>query len=470
MISVGCTAARDGWKRTLVPGFILLAASLFGSGCGGDTAPISGATTQSNAVAPVAVTKEQLGKQLFSDTTLSNPGGMACISCHDPGTGFSFPNSTINEEYGTAPGVTTGRFGERKVPTIAYATYIPVGPPAPNQTLMAYAGGFFWDGRAATLQDQAQFPLLNPAEMANINSTMVAGELANGPNAAAFEQVYGSNVFQSSTPDQILADLSDALSTYESSQEISPFSSKYDAYLKGKAQLTDSEMAGLQLVTGSTTGRPGGPVNYKQAQCVLCHGIPSDPTTGPDLWSNYCYSDIGVPSNPNNPYYKDPGNTAGTAFVDIGLADFIYSLQNLPSGNVGTGSNGRGDFLGLDGAFKAQTLRNVDKRPSPGFVKAYMHNGYFKSLKDVVHFYNTRNLTTVPGEVIDFTQPNPYAGLVGAPLWPAPEYPSGGTFQNPQGLPGSSSAQVGNLGLTDAEENNIVDFLGTLSDGWSPFP
>jgi hypothetical protein len=85
-----------------------------------------------------------------------------------------------------------------------------------------------------------------------------------------------------------------------------------------------------------------------------------------------------------------------------------------------------------------------------------------------VHFYNARNLTTEPGEVIDFTQPNPYANLVGVPLFPEPEYPSPVTMQNPQGLPGSSTNQMGNLGLTDQEENDIVAFLQTLSDGYEP--
>ena len=84
----------------------------------------------------------------------------------------------------------------------------------------------------------------------------------------------------------------------------------------------------------------------------------------------------------------------------------------------------------------------------------------------MVHFYNTRNLTTEPGEVIDFTQKDPYANLVGTPLWPEPEYPSKKTLQNPQGAPGSSDAQVGNLGLTDKEEDHIVAFLKTLSDGY----
>jgi cytochrome c peroxidase len=93
-----------------------------------------------------------------------------------------------------------------------------------------------------------------------------------------------------------------------------------------------------------------------------------------------------------------------------------------------------------------------------------MHNGYFKSLKDVVHFYNTRNLTSKKGEVIDFTKTNPYSGLQGKPLWPAPEFPSAATLQNPSGLPGSPAGQVGNLGLTPQEEDDLVAFLKTLTD------
>ena len=142
--------------------------------------------------------------------------------------------------------------------------------------------------------------------------------------------------------------------------------------------------------------------------------------------------------------------------------------MGLPAGNFGPGSDGQGDFLGINGAFRAQTLRNVDKRPHPSFVKAYMHNGIFKGLKQVVRFYNTRNLTTVPGEVINFTSPDPYGSLVGTPLWPIPEYPSPVSLQNPSGAPGAADVanQVGNLGLTDREEDDLVAFLQTLSDGY----
>ena len=151
-----------------------------------------------------------------------------------------------------------------------------------------------------------------------------------------------------------------------------------------------------------------------------------------------------------------------------------------------------GDTPMFNGLFQAPTVRNVDLRPNPAFVKAYMHNGVFKSLKEVVHFYNTRNLTTsdlpLTGKFatnpIDLTNPTTYAQSLGTrtPIWAPPEvldptsnlvntYMGYVTLNNPTGLPPSVGGQVGNLGLTDAEENDIVAFLQTLSDGFSkPIP
>jgi cytochrome c peroxidase len=103
------------------------------------------------------------------------------------------------------------------------------------------------------------------------------------------------------------------------------------------------------------------------------------------------------------------------------------------------------------------TARDVGLRPKPTFVKAYMHNGYLKSLKEVVHFYNTRDR-------MDYAHP---AAIGGCPpgfiekvnCWPMPE------------VPGTKDMTVGNLGLTDHEEDLIVQFLLTLNDGFTvPFP
>jgi cytochrome c peroxidase len=271
-------------------------------------------------------------------------------------------------------------------------------------------------------------------------------------------------------PAQVIPLIGNALAAWESSTDVIPFSSKYDAWRAGQVQLNPSEFNGLRLATGSTTGRPGGPP-FKSATCVQCHGIPPVPGAVPDLWTSFRFLNTGVPRNPNNPFYTQTNqltnpqgyNPLGVNYLDLGLGDFLYPAKGLSVGNIGLGSNGQGDFLAVNGTFKVPTLRNTDKRPAANFVKAYGHNGVFKSLPQVVHFYNTRNLTTQPGEVIDFTRANPYAGLVGQPLWPPPEYP-GGTLRNPTGAPG----QIGNLGLMPQEEADIVAFLGTLSDAPPP--
>ena len=425
---------------------------------------------------PAAVAN--LGQVLFNDVNLSNPPGQACATCHGIYTGFTFPLQKVNIASGEAPGAVKGRFGNRIPPTVNYAMFLPKGPPNYVAALGAFAGGLFWDGRAVDLTDQATFPFQNPNEMNDTlhnvgDPALVVHNLQYGYNAYLFRLVYGQQIFSQSTA-TIFNLIAQSIAAYESTVELSPFSSKFDQYVRGKASLSSAEMTGLCLVTGSTTGRPGGPAYYKNAQCFLCHSIPQTPGASIDIWTNSCYANIGVPKNPSNPYYtltsqsSDPAgyNTDGTNYIDLGLGGTYYPTLKLPPGNTGKGSNGQGDYLAINGTFKAPTLRNVDKRPMTSFVKCYMHNGYFKDLKTVVHFYNTRNLTSYAGEVIDFTQAKPYAHLKGVPLWPAPEFPSAITLQNASGAVGSANAQVGNLGLTDAEENDIVAFLQTLTDGY----
>jgi cytochrome c peroxidase len=99
----------------------------------------------------------------------------------------------------------------------------------------------------------------------------------------------------------------------------------------------------------------------------------------------------------------------------------------------------------FDGQVRVATLRNVDKRPSPEFVKAYGHNGYFKSLKAIVHFYNTRD-----------TLPRCRSGSPGEQVtcWPAPE------------VAANVDKTCCDLHLTDAQENDLVAFMRTLTDGY----
>jgi len=132
---------------------------------------------------------------------------------------------------------------------------------------------------------------------------------------------------------------------------------------------------------------------------------------------------LGVPKNPLNPFYDAPPkwNRAGKNWIDPGLGGFL-AAAGYP-------------YETEWGKHKVPTLRNVDKRPlsDPAFVKAFGHNGYFKSLKEIVHFYNTRD---VPLE-----------------FWPAPEVEEN-----------INTDELGDLGLTDEEEDAIVAFLQTLSD------
>ena len=432
---------------------------------------------------------ELLGRELFFDTTLSKPAGQACASCHAPEAGFRYPESRTNELFGVANGAIEHRVANRSVPTVSYAAFIPDGPPIAHfagSSMMKplaellFIGGLFWDGRASDLENQATFPFQNPNEMNNLVHDMgspglVVRSVANGAHADLFRRVYGADAFDQST-DVVFADICEAIAAYERTPEVSPFASRFDAYVHGEEELTDDELDGLHLMTGTTNGHTAGPPYRKNAQCITCHGIEDDPANGPSLWTFSCYANIGVPKNRHNPYYaqtdcaSNPAgcNPLGAQYIDLGLGDYIYPLNGLPPGNMGPGSDGHGDYLAANGAFKSPTLRNVDKRPYPEFVKAYMHNGVFKSLKEVVHFYNTRNLTSVPGEVIDFTQSDPYANLRGVPLWPEPEVSSPESLANPDGVAGADGGQVGNLGLTDDEENHIVAFLKTLSDGFVP--
>lgn len=192
------------------------------------------------------------------------------------------------------------------------------------------------------------------------------------------------------------------IAAYEGSPEVIQFSSKFDFVQKGLASFTLQEAWGMELFN-----------NEEKGKCSLCH-----PSQGENpLFTDFSYDNLGVPKNPENPVYKyNPG------FIDPGLGGFL---------------NTRDDYKSLAddnmGKHKVPTLRNVDKRPGNGFVKAYTHNGVFKSLKEVVQYYNTRDVAK----------------------WPSPEVRDN-----------LNTDELGNLGLTDAEEDAIVSFLGTLSDGY----
>ena len=149
------------------------------------------------------------------------------------------------------------------------------------------------------------------------------------------------------------------------------------------------------------------------------------------VFTDHRYHHLGIPPNFNLAHY-------GEAAPDRGLADYTYP-DTAETGHVGH--------------FRTPTLRNVGRREDAGFVKAYMHNGYFKSLEDVVHFYNTALLKLDP---IACPAGTTATEAREQDCWPAPEFDNG--------LQASQLGLMGDLGLSADEEAALVAFLRTLND------
>lgn len=372
-------------------------------------------STSGSSLTPV----EQLGKYLFFDTNLSVNKTMSCATCHAPEVGFVGPVSIVNATSVVYPGAVGTHFGNRKPPTAAYGGNSPVLHYDDAQKL--WVGGMFWDGRAAgwtlgdPLAEQAQGPFLNPLEQSLPNEKLLCIRVANSDYADLFEQVWGDGSLDfNKNVDRTYEYIARSIAAYERSAEVNPFTSKYDYFLKGEAELTDQEKFGLELFQG-------------KGKCSRCHSLQPE-SNGSPLFTDFTYDNLGIPKNPENPFYSMPKkwNPDGKAWIDYGLGGFLKAAGYSAS-----------IYEPELGKHKVPTLRNVDLRPSPEFVKAYGHNGYFKSLQEIVHFYNTRDVEN----------------------WPEPEY---ATTVN--------KGELGNLGLTQEEEVAIVDFLKTLSDGYKPVP
>jgi cytochrome c peroxidase len=335
---------------------------------------------------------------------------MSCASCHAPDYGFT--GSSESNISGIYEGAFSGRYGNRKPPSDAYAAFSPIF----HYDGSNFIGGNFWDGRATGERlknpsaEQALGPFLNPLEMNNPSKESVLKQIAKSSYAQMWKSVWGEPISYSATEIEKNYDrVGLAIAAYEASREVSQFSSKFDYYLKGKVQLTKDEDAGRILFNGS------------RAKCSSCHVSDGNQP----LFTDFTFDNIGTPKNPDNPFYNEDKvylpngqaiNPLGSSWIDPGLGGFLITRQDW---NYMAAANW--------GKHKVPTLRNVDKRNGP-----YMHNGVFKSLKEVVHFYNTRDI--IP--------------------WPEPE-----VSQN-------VNSEVGNLSLTDEEENAIIAFMKTLSDGY----
>lgn len=360
---------------------------------------------------------EELGKFLFFDTNLSTPPGQSCAACHGPDVGFTGPDSAINAGSSVYAGAVHTRFGNRKPPSAAYGGESPVLYFDADEGL--WIGGMFWDGRATgwmlgdPLAEQAQGPFLNPLEQNNPSAKFVVDRVAKSSYAGLFEQAWGLGSLNRKDVAGTYERIARSIAAYERSVEVNRFSSKFDYYLKGQATLTAQEAAGLALFEG-------------KAMCSACHISATGPGGEPPLFTDFTYDNVGVPKNPMNPFYYAPPsvNPDRGEWIDPGLGGFLKAAGYPPE-----------VYEPEWGKHKVPTLRNVDKRPYPEFVKAFGHNGFFKSLEEIVSFYNTRDVG----------------------MWPPPEVSMN-----------VNTDELGDLGLTAEEEAALVAFMKTLTDGYTP--
>lgn len=399
--------------------------------------------------------KEKLGRAIFFDTALSRQRNQSCASCHAPEAGWTGPISAINATGAVYEGSVAGRFGNRKPPSAAYATPSPVLHVVEEDGETLFVGGNFWDGRATgeklgiPAADQAQGPFLNPVEQALSDAACVVRRICTGKYSSLMESVWPGNCdiqwpagmegrcasgqsislneATRAKVDTAYDNIAGAIAAFEASPQVNSYTSKFDAWQAGAAKLTGVEQRGFELFTG-------------KAQCAACHVIEPGPNGEPPLFTDFTFDNLGVPANPENPWYTQTAyNDLGADWIDIGLGGFLATRPDYAD-----------EAKANLGKQKVPTLRNVATQPSRAFTKAFMHNGYFKTLKGLVHFYNTRD--ALPACANPRTTE---AVALKQKCWPAPEV---ATNVNDQ--------ELGNLGLTEGEERAIVKFMETLSDGY----
>ncbi len=350
--------------------------------------------------------KVAVGEQIFNDASLSASGKLACAGCHLKS------NAHADAPGGFLPigGALLDRQGARSSPSLHYLN---ANGAFGFDTQGQPFGGFTWDGRADSRAIQARGPLFDAAEMANESEAAVVAKLKAASYYADFRLKFG--VAADATDAQVLAAMQSALETYQAGDtDYEPFTSKFDAVLAGTASFSASEARGQAIFRDPQRGN-----------CASCHSDRPDPTTGKILFTNFQYHALGLPRNQSSA-------TQDASFFDLGLC-----------GPKRTDLSNRSD---LCGKFKVPTLRNV------ALTAPYFHNGVIGSLQEAVSFYATRDLDpgrwypSMNGQVQVFND--------------LPVQYRGNLFR---GVPFGATARLSPQDVTD-----LVAFLGTLSDGFTP--
>ncbi len=335
---------------------------------------------------------QAVGKEIFFDTQLSQPTGQACGSCHQPEFGFANPEP-VNL------GANSNLAANRNAPSLSYVSNTPEFKYDTIEGNVVPVGGLFWDGRVDTLFDQALQPFINPLEMGNSSLDSLVEKVKKRPY---FKSMIKANKLSKQSSDEIIRAIQNSLVAYQNSPEFNKFNSKYDLWLERKVTLTTLEALGMVVFERIDKGN-----------CAACHTLKKLHVDDRPLLTDFTYDNIGVPANPENPFYDIANNfnPSKERFVDYGLGQSARLKDPR--------------FLGM---FKVPSLRNV------ALSSPYMHNGVFTTLKEVVEFYNSRDLES---------------------RWGKPEVPYN-----------VNDAELGNLKLTEIELDALVAFMKTLTDDY----
>jgi len=360
----------------------------------------------------------RLGAYLYKDKSLSLNQNQSCMTCHHPSAGFADPDNRRNPvDFPVSDGSDPNLFGGRNAPGSAYAGFSPIF--GWDDSVGGYVGGMFWDGRATgttlgdPLAEQALGPFLNPVEMAMTKPAVVAAVSVSN-YADLFIRVFPETDF--TDVERTYDNIGFAIAAFERSKFVTRFTSKFDRFWRACRQqgievsgidtstdltllpadiLTDTQMQGLALFNDANKGN-----------CAACHAttdyIDAEGVVYPPLFTDFSYDNLGIPINWR-----------------------VYELTQGTPPDLGLGARVDINEPAEYGKFKVPTLRNVAKSAP------YGHNGYFPTLKEIVNFYNTRDV----------------AG------WEPPEVEEN-----------VNRTELGNLGLTRLEEWKLVVFLRALTD------
>lgn len=316
------------------------------------------------------------GREIFLDDSLSSPPGMSCISCHLPEAAFSDPRPI-------SPGAVLGRNGRRNATSLMYSALIPNRDQEDiledsGEQVWVWQGGLFQDGSARTLHEQVQRPFFDHAEMNLLNETDLAARLRRTAYAPALKE--GLSDEEWADDKKVAHRAYRSLVEFLKEPMFRPFDARIDDYLAGhKDALSEAEKRGLEIFK-------------TKAKCADCHLLHASAWPQP-LLSDYGYDNLGAPPRGE----KDPGLGGHT-----GVAAEM-------------------------GQFRAPSLRNV------ALTAPYLHNGSLATLREVIEFYNKRDV-----------EPE---------RWGKTDYPQT-----------VNRDDLGNLGLADQEVDDLTALMDAFTD------